>query len=538
MKFKQSLGLTLAALTAACQIAAYTVPVLAKGNTTENTSISAQAEEKSGENEASSGASTNTPSAGPTTGSSTSSSTTASSPDREIPTIILSAGEGQTTPEYTSGEKKTLTVQVKNTGSVTANRVTIIPVLGATTDEWPFEITNIDNNQELGDIESGKSADISYDLTARADVESKYYKLTFKIQYNDGKYQYTNDKYFFVKMTGNTEAPDGGDGSEIPGGDLSGGGSFDYGDSSGGGISNGDSSESTNGSVPRVIITGFSTNPSEVKAGDDFTLNITIKNTSKKTAVKNMVFVFDAPTEGTDAATTAASFLPVSGANSIYKDEIKANSETTISIDLNAKSDLVQKPYSIDVSMKYEDKDAQQYDSTSSVSIPVKQDPRFEFSTINVSPASIQVGEDANVNCSLYNLGKIKLYNVKAKLEGPGVNCPETFVGNVESGATATIDLMATGETSTAGPQPMQLVCSYEDADGNVTTVKQEVTLEIMEAMMGDEGEMEMMTTMEAENPGLPWKIIIPAAIGALVLIIVVIVILKKKKAKLNDELF
>lgn len=84
----------------------------------------------------------------------------------------------------------------------------------------------------------------------------------------------------------------------------------------------------------------------------------------------------------------------------------------------------------------------------------------------------------------------------------------------------------------------MQLVCGYEDADGNVTTVKQEVTLEIMEAMMGDEGEMEMMTTMEAENPGLPWKIIIPAAIGALVLIIVVIVILKKKKAKLNDELF
>lgn len=35
------------------------------------------------------------------------------------------------------------------------------------------------------------------------------------------------------------------------------------------------------GSVPRVIVTGFSTNPAEVRAGSNFKLTIHLKNTSK-----------------------------------------------------------------------------------------------------------------------------------------------------------------------------------------------------------------------------------------------------------------
>lgn len=64
--------------------------------------------------------------------------------------------------------------------------------------------------------------------------------------------------------------------------------------------------------------------------------------------------------------------------------------------------------------MKYEDSNASQIEASSSISIPVKQDARFEFSEFEITPESIAIGEEANVSCNLYNLGRIKLYNAKA----------------------------------------------------------------------------------------------------------------------------
>ena len=98
-----------------------------------------------------------------------------------------------------------------------------------------------------------------------------------------------------------------------------------------------------------------------------------------------MLFELQAPTEGTDEQTSAPAFLPTSGSNSIYLNGIKADGTADISITLNAKADLLQKPYSINLSMKYEDSQATQIESSSSISIPVKQDARFEFSEFEIS---------------------------------------------------------------------------------------------------------------------------------------------------------
>ena len=104
----------------------------------------------------------------------------------------------------------------------------------------------------------------------------------------------------------------------------------------------------------------------------------------------------------------------------------------------------MQKPYSIAMSMKYEDGNATQFESASSLAIPVKQAARFELSDIEVAPESVAVGEEANITCSLYNTGRIKLYNVKAKFEGEGLTGKEVFVGNIEPGATGSIDGIVT----------------------------------------------------------------------------------------------
>ena len=282
----------------------------------------------------------------------------------------------------------------------------------------------------------------------------------------------------------------------------------------------------------RVIVTGFTTDPAEVRAGSNFKLTIHLKNTSRM-KVSNMLFDLSAPTEGSDEQTTSPAFLPSSGANSIYLDSIAPNGTADISIELNAKSDLLQKPYSMELSMKYEDLNATQVEGSSSISIPVKQDARFEISDFEISPQSVAVGEEANVMCSLYNLGRIKLYNVKATFEGKNIKKSEVFIGNIESGATGSIDAMLEGKKISDGPAKVTMTLSYEDESGNISTTTKDLNLEVTEKVDDDEAAASDMP--EETQKSFP---VIPVVIAAVVIAVVAaVVILKKRKKKQLAEI-
>ena len=377
--------------------------------------------------------------------------------------ITLSVGDGQKTPTYKAGAKAELKINVANNGNTAAQNVRITPVVEKP-EEWPFEMDQLNYDKSLGEIEAGKQVtavwgnDDSGKLSVRTDVTGKSYRLTFKITYDDGSQAYETDKYVFVRTeakkasssgdkntgdkdtTGSTGGATGGNGAGT-GGSVSGGGGSG-GDISGGsydgGVYNsdpvslgGDGGSTADASVPRVIVTGFDTEPAEVKAGDDFKLIVHLKNTSKKTAVSNMLFDLQAPAAGTDEAAEAPAFLPASGSSSIYLDGIPANGTKDISIELNSRADLIQKPYSITMSMKYENSDAVQFESESSLAIPVNQEARFEFSDIQIMPDTAEVGEEANITCNIYNLGRIKMYNVKVGFEGYAIEGEEQFLGNL-----------------------------------------------------------------------------------------------------------
>ena len=107
-------------------------------------------------------------------------------------------------------------------------------------------------------------------------------------------------------------------------------------------------SEDTNVSQPRIIVTGFETDPADVYAGDTFLLTIHVQNTSPDTAVSNVLFDLQAVeggTEGTNGITNSyAAFLPTSGSSSIYVERMAAGSTHDLQIEMQAKADLSQKP--------------------------------------------------------------------------------------------------------------------------------------------------------------------------------------------------
>ena len=468
----------------------------------------------------------------------------------EKPKVKVSlVGDNQT---FEARETKTLTVQITNNSGQKLENVEVAPDMSKKkAGDWPFEKDWKQYSEKIdGVVANGDSKSVSFDFTRREGAKRNSYTIPFSVyvQGIDGAIV-TDSIFVYAKNETVTPEPTPGDNSQNQGdagnGSAAGSGS-DSADMnvtaddgavaySGGGSGSGGSS--SDGSVPRVIVTGFDTNPAEVHAGSDFTLTIHLKNTSKKTKVQNMLFELEAPTEGTDEQTSAPAFLPTSGSNSIYLDGIKADGTADISITLNAKADLLQKPYSINLSMKYEDSQATQIDSSSSISIPVKQDARFEFSEFEISPQTIEVGGEANVMCSLYNLGRIKLYNAKARFEGNGIKKQEIFIGNVEAGATGSIDAMLEGEKVTNGNSKITMTLSYEDESGNISETTKDFELEVTEAV--DDSDMYMNTDgdVDAGSSGFPVvPVVVVIVIIAGVVAAVVFVKKKKKKQMLNEE--
>ncbi len=493
---------------------------------------------------------------------------------RTLARIQLSIGDGQKTPVFRAGEKAELRISVKNTGNTDAQNVRIAPVIKSEAD-WPFELDQLNYDRNLGAVEAGEKADAVWGggdapLTVKKSVTGKAYKLTFRITYDDGEKAYEAEKYVFVKTEANPgstdEDPSGGAGNggsqgsgkpsgnpQAPGGQISGGqGSGGQGSESqmAGAGGNGTAAEPEAGSVynsepsaagggsasisvPRVIVTGFSTEPGEVRAGSNFRLVVHLKNTSSRTGVSNLLFDLQAPSSGTEEAAEAPAFLPASGSSSIYVDSIPAGGTKDISIELNARADLVQKPYSITMNMKYEDSGAAQYEAQSSLAIPIRQEARFEFSKMQIAPDTVSVGEEANISCSLYNLGRVKMYNVKARFEGKMIDTQEQFIGNLDAGATGTIDVIVTAKKATQGSGECKLVLTYEDDAGNVSTSEQKFKMTVLEETATEDTEM-MPDAVPEENgspagPAAAALAVIAAAAGGAV-------VFRKHRKKKNHE--
>ena len=424
---------------------------------------------------------------------------------------FITVGDNCPTPEVRYGDSVQVILPIFNLGTENITNIVINPVTSATVTEWPFEIEKSGYTELVADLPGNKTKadaitnrrEVSYLFKARKDVLSGYYKLTYNLTYSVNGAIETTTLTTFVKTVG---AP--------------GSGSIDQG-----------ADDATKTSTPRIIVTGFGTNPEEVYAGDTFTLNVHVKNTSQRTAVSNVEFDLEAAVEGKDENATYSAFLPTSGSNTVYIDRIPQGGEADLTIEMTAKADLAQKPYALNIKMKYEDEKYNPYESTASVSIPIKQESKFETSTPEIMPAAIMVGEQANIMFSVYNTGKTTLYNTQVKFVGDSISGGESFVGKVEPGATGNVDAMVNGIAPTMDEGIIKVEISYEDAAGEVTTTEKEINLYVSEMMdPGLDGGGVIEEPVEETNQGsmIIWIIVAVVVLG----IAILVVVLKKKKKK------
>lgn len=445
----------------------------------------------------------------------------------KLDTFVSSADTGDTTPDTTptttnnnimvggnwvtpvanAGQQVNVVLPVVNMGRTRVKNVVVTPAISEDAAKWPFEIETSNYSQTIdrlpgtddGGTDMERRRELTWTLKTRKDAPSGYMPISFNVTFeNDDKSLTTVTLTSYVKVVGTT------------------------------GIS-ADGKSST----PRVIVTGFSTSPETVHAGDTFTLTLHMQNTSKATAVKNMVFDIQAASESTDTTYVAASFLPTAGSSTVFVDKIAAGANKDISIELEARSDLAQKPYVINVKMNYEDESVNAYENTASVSIPVRQEARIDTSSVEVTPQSIEVGGEANVSFSLYNIGKTKLYNASVKFQADSVTGGDTYLGNIDPGATGSVDAYLSGAAATTDDGKVKILITFEDESGEKTTIEKEMELYVTEMMDYDDGMTDdgMMDDGSQSQGGFKiWYVLVPLVL--ILAAVVAVIVIRKKKAK------
>ncbi len=434
---------------------------------------------------------------------------------------FLQVGDNWATPTVSYGQSVAIVLPVINFGTEELNDLIIEPQTSTVVSEWPFVPDKTSYLQTEPYIPGNKTYDaamknrreFTFYFTARSDVMSGYYPLKFNVWYTKSGIRCEEPAVLtvYVRTIGK------------PGSGTIGG-----------------NGEETSGAKPRIVVTGFETNPATVYAGDTFVLTVHVQNTSREMAVTNVLFDMQAAVEGEDKTNTYAAFLPTSGSSSVYMERINSNTPADIVIEMTAKADLAQKPYVLEINMKYDAGAMFDLTDKASVSIPINQESRFDISTPEVVPGDIMVGSQSNVMFSIYNTGKTTLYNVQVKFVADSIDEASAFVGNLTSGNTGNVDVMLTGISATMDDGTVNVDISYEDDAGNVTTETKQITLYVSEEFF-DDGYMmdeDFMMGMEEEEGGGSHIGLIIAIIAIVVVAVIVAICLfvyfrKKKKAAL-----
>ena len=423
-------------------------------------------------------------------------------------------------PTASYGQSVNVGFSVVNLGKALMQDVIITPVVDTDVSKWPFDIIQAEDVRKVFRLEPvqdpAREAEfaqpVSWNFRVSKDALTGTYPIKFHAKYyRDGEIEET-DLISYIDING---AP-------------------------GSGHLNEGTSPDGKTSTPRIIVTGFTTDPGEVYAGDTFMLTITVQNTASATAVSNIQFDLKAAKEGAGESAVEA-FLPTSGSATIFVKQIPAGGTTDLSIEMTARSDLTQKPYVVDLDASYEDEKNTPDTASTSVSIPIKQKARVDTGDAEILPAAIEVGGSSNIMFPIYNKGKTTLYNVSVEFEGESISGGSSFLGKIEPGATGNVDATVTGIAETTDDGTILAKISYEDESGIVTVIEKELILYVMmsnydEGMIDygdwDEGMME-------EPKRFPWAIVIGgvAAIAVIGTVVAVVLSKNKKKKALQREL-
>lgn len=219
--------------------------------------------------------------------------------------------------------------------------------------------------------------------------------------------------------------------------------------------------------APKVRVDSCQFSQDTILCGQEFTAKLTLVNTSKTDSVKNMLVTI-VPGENMEMSENTGSS---------YVDALGSGKSCTLSVPLRVKAAASCGQYDIGVKMDYADGKGNPYTMEETVKISAQQQVQMEIAPIRI-PGEIQMGDTVEFQTQAMNLGKGKLYNVRAALEADGLAASGlAFIGDMEAGASMSGSMELTAEglsgDSLYGTTQGKVTFYYEDEMGNEMTQEQ-----------------------------------------------------------------
>ena len=354
---------------------------------------------------------------------------------------------------YGVNQNFTVSFDLYNAGETTAKSI-------AVTAEAAAVVPKSASRKTVKELAPGASVPFSFQFAGTSSSTSQNYAIQFTVEYTSGGSATTTFKQYAGVNVSNPDKDD------------------------------------ENESKPKIIVSNYVSDPLIVMAGDEFDLTMTLMNTHKEKAVKNIkMFLTLAEETSSETEKSGNIFTPVNSSNTFYFDSIGPKSTVDKSLRLYVVPDAQPKTYTLTVNFEYEDGNGKEYTAQELLGINVKQVTQLQIDEFSI-PEMVEVYQPVSVSFSYYNTGKVTLNNVMIKVEGD-VDCQNksTYIGNMESGNSeyfeTTFSAMQPGET------PVTIIVSYEDPSGETVEERRGLMLNAMEPMMPEDMEG------EPENPPL-----------------------------------
>ncbi|WP_139902214.1 COG1361 S-layer family protein [Clostridium thermarum] len=406
-----------------------------------------------------------------------------------------------TTP-VSAGGSTVLTIGLANIGNTNLSDVKI-SLLGLKEDG--FTVVGSSASSFFTRLTAGQTTKVNFKLTASSKMTSGNYGIGIKLECKDGfsKEALTDEQQFFIPVVGK------------------------------------DAPEQTGKTVPKIILDQYSSNPTIVKAGENFELSMTFYNTSETKAVRNIKIFLTANESTTEGGNI---FTPVNSSNTFYIDSIAPKGKVNKTLTLYTIPDAKQKTYTLTANLEYEDAEGTEYKATDLIGIPVAQDTKIETSEITLPPEAYAY-QPFYVAFDFYNTGKTMLRNLMIKTEGDfDLQNASYFVGNFDVGSSDHYEAMVTPRA--AGQVQGAVVISFEDPTGQKTEIRKDFTMNVMDMPVmpepGMDPGMDPGVPVEGENKSILANPLVWSGAGVVVLAIIGLIvkkrITKKREAMTLDE--
>ncbi len=269
--------------------------------------------------------------------------------------------------------------------------------------------------------------------------------------------------------------------------------------------------------APKVMIDSYQFSRKKILCGEKFTAKITLHNTSNSEPVKNMM-VSVTPGENVEL---------LGRTGSSYVQELAAGGSCDLSFRFRVNASAPRGQYSIGVTMDYADAKGGTHTAEGAMKVSAEQSVQIQIPPVSMAK-TIQLGETVELQTQVMNLGKGKLYNVRATLEAEGLTpSGAAFIGDVEAGTSMSGSMEVTAEgltgTNLYGTTQGKITFYYADEAGNEMTQEQTFETDILSPLSGE-------NEAEPEEDTRQWWVIMAVIVALLILAAVIFFVRRSKR--------